>query len=114
MKDGGTGASWPPPLAPSPANCAGRGGELTPPERPDQRQEPSPTLPLPRSWGRGRRPSRGTSEKAVGGEGPPVAQRRANPVVRSNQLAPTHRPALPPPHRVRAGAAGGAVAEERL
>jgi hypothetical protein len=35
-----------------------------------QRTGPAPAPPLPRSWGRGRRPLRGTSKRPGGGEGP--------------------------------------------
>jgi hypothetical protein len=48
----------------------GRGGELCVPVRSACAPGLRPRQPLPRSWGRGRPLLRGTSKKAVGGEGP--------------------------------------------
>jgi hypothetical protein len=45
--------------------------------------------PLPRSWGRGRSPSRGTSEKAAGGEGSP--RRARSSILLRTRSAPHPR-----------------------
>jgi hypothetical protein len=59
-----TGAPLPRPLSP----LRGRKGENSIALRRASHCVPPP--PLPRSWGRGRPPSRGTSERPGGGEGP--------------------------------------------
>jgi hypothetical protein len=78
--------------------------------------------PLSRSWERGRRPSRGTSETGGGGEGPPVAQRRAlqfsRPTKKAGSSAPgSIEPAYSSPRRRKNGKMRdlrrGAVTENR-
>jgi hypothetical protein len=80
---------------PSPANCAGEGSTHRMPRHPCPSARGTPRAPLPRSWGRGRPQSRGTSEKAAGGEGPRGAR-----LCRS--FNPTHSAPLSPHSRTHA------------
>jgi hypothetical protein len=82
-----------PPPGPLPARSSRRGGEPRPAMRRPERTSGC-LAPLPRSWGRGRPPLRGTSKKAVGGEGSRRSARQSAPTLDIFALPHSRTPAL--------------------